>query len=230
MERVQSLQKMQVLTRQKANLAAQLEACPWPPFRHAFVHSNCEDGSCRYCLERCRALLETLSDARTYVQVANQTNEKLLERLDAQETEQAAVKAAVSAVTRLWEELNADIRFIAQRLPQQVRHRSSIAAITCSTTPSRTSVVCTASGSVGPRAACVCMPYLTDVHMVSRYVHHVRQCFPLYITCHQLRPSVLSRLNLSPKRPWRACRAQAGEWGCRRPGSKDGGRPRGRQH
>ena len=31
MERVQSLQKMQVLTRQKANLAAQLEACLDPP-------------------------------------------------------------------------------------------------------------------------------------------------------------------------------------------------------
>ena len=56
------------------------------------------------------------------MQVANETNGKLLERLDAHETEQAAVKAAVSAVTRLWEELNADIRILAHRRPQQVRH------------------------------------------------------------------------------------------------------------
>ena len=55
-------------------------------------------------------------------QVANTTNEKLLERLDAQETEQAAVKAAVSAITRLWEELNADIGLLALRLPRQVCH------------------------------------------------------------------------------------------------------------
>ena len=39
MERVQSLQKMQVLTRQKANLAAQLEACPSLSLLRYFVLS-----------------------------------------------------------------------------------------------------------------------------------------------------------------------------------------------
>ena len=127
MEQAQAFQKMQVLAAQKNNLASQLQAS---------LH-RWNGRSSRSSVRICHAALGASACFRATsgvhrMQVANRTTRDLQERVEAQEGEQATVKAAVGAVMRVWDELNADIRLLSYRgLPQQACHDSPCALDGC---------------------------------------------------------------------------------------------------